>query len=500
MKLCPNCGAENQDNALKCVLCEFEFEEECVDNIVHTTAADVIKSDNIETLFESNKIGTSKDEENNVAKAISGKSDFVSSSASKGLPKAIIAIASVLIVGGGIAGGMFFMKKQNAKLDDPLNAAESSTQSTTLITPASVTTSTSNSVTTGNISTVNTTETVTTVTAEQATKPVIDQNAVKDAYIRRLTEFTKSDEFNAYDYPSKYALFDIDGDGVDELFIQYMAIVGSSEKLYSYKNNEYTEIAHCSESSFSIEPNNHLIQWYIGGGGTARYIAALSEQGITTEEIGLVYPASYTHNKVGISKEEYDELNRKYDAYNWVKPSYNAFSSILPDSVVYAKPRETYAFLGAVNITSDVLNVREGPSTNSKVIGSLSRGDLVSVYKLDGYPDWYKIVFSEKNLKGYASAQYIVEADTFKDNNNTYSEYTDESMLISKGKTKLNEGGVLNVRKSPSTDAEIITTIPKDHYVGIISVSGDWYYVKYYADTNSPIYYGYVSSQFIEIT
>ena len=28
MKICPNCGAENTDNALSCVLCEFEFDND----------------------------------------------------------------------------------------------------------------------------------------------------------------------------------------------------------------------------------------------------------------------------------------------------------------------------------------------------------------------------------------------------------------------------------------------------------------------------------------
>ena len=137
---------------------------------------------------------------------------------------------------------------------------------------------------------------------------------------------------------------------------------------------------------------------------------------------------------------------------------------------------------------------------DGRVLGGLPKGTIIRVYKLDGYNDWYKIEWDEKNLKGYASAQYIVDSATYKQNETNSYKYEDESTMIAKGRTILNEGGVLNVRKSPSTDAEIITTIPKGHYVGIFSSTGDWYYVKYFADKNSPIYYGYVSSQFIEIT
>ena len=88
----------------------------------------------------------------------------------------------------------------------------------------------------------------------------------------------------------------------------------------------------------------------------------------------------------------------------------------------------------------------------------------------------------------------MVDAEYIDFYNPNSSEYTDKSNLISTGKDDL------NMRESDSTNSKIITTIPKDHYVGIISEYGDWLYVKYYADTNSPIYYGYVNKQFIEIT
>lgn len=502
MKNCPNCGAENDNKALRCILCEFEFDvEEGSDMEASEDTVETAKADNNnETGFDVSKaIEASKNEQNTTAVPV--KSDFVSSPSSNGMYKAIAAIASVLVIGGGIAGGVFLMKNKKSPTDTPLNAGESSSAAVTTVTDAASTAAAATeSKTTAKAVTSAVTEAQTTKAAEPTTQPTaVDQNAVKDAYIRKLTEFVKSDEFNAYDYPSKYALYDIDNNGVEELIIQYQAIIGNSEILYYYKNGEYTEVAHCYESSFQFDPNSHLVQWYAHGGGLGRYIVTLSEQGISTEEIGVVYPESYSHNKSGISKAEYDALNNKYDAYNWVSPSFNLFTTLLPESVVYAKPRETYAFIGAVNITDGVLNVREGPSTDSKVLGGLSRGTIVRVYKLDGYSDWYKIEEDEKNIKGYVSAQYIIDSDTFKRNNNTYSEYTDESALIAKGRTKLNDGGVLNVRKSPSTDAEIVATVPKDHYVGIISVSGDWYYIKYYADTNSPIYYGYVSSQFIEV-
>ncbi|MBP5379771.1 MAG: SH3 domain-containing protein, partial [Ruminococcus sp.] len=405
-------------------------------------------------------------------------SDFVKAS-SKGNFRSLIALASVFVIGVGITGGFFMMKnKGSAKpsVDYGADASVNTPPAESVITEAPVV--------------INITEAAATEAEVQATQPAVDKQAVKEAYVKKLTEFAKSDDFNAYDHASKYALYDVDNDGIEELIIQYQVTVGNAEKLYYYKNGEYSEIASCMESSFTIAPNEHMVQCYMHGGGTARLVPEINPQGTTTEEITMVYPDKYTHNKKSITKEEYDTLNNKYNAINWVSPSFNAFSAVLPDSVVFAKPRETYAFLGAVNTESDVLNVREKPSMDGRVLGGLPKGTIIRVYKLDGYNDWYKIEWDEKNLKGYASAQYIVDSATYKQNETNSYKYEDESTMIAKGRTILNEGGVLNVRKSPSTDAEIITTIPKGHYVGIFSSTGDWYYVKYFADKNSPIYYG----------
>ncbi|WP_295092128.1 SH3 domain-containing protein [Ruminococcus sp.] len=415
-------------------------------------------------------------------------SDFVKSSASKSNLKALLTLASVFVIGVGVTGGFFMLKNKDigvpkASINHDANISEDTVPVDNNKTDVS--------------SAVKATEVAIEAPEVQAEKPVVDKQAVKDAYVKKLTEFTTTDDFNAYDHASKYALYDIDNDGVEELIIQYAVLIGNVEKLYYYKNGEYSEIASCAESSFEICPESHCVQSYGYGGYCVRRIMYISAQGNTKDELYIDHDQTCIRNNVGISQSEYNQVMSKYDAMNWVCPSFNTFSNVLPDSIVYAKPKETYAFLGAVNTSSDVLNVRESPSTESKILGGLPRGTIVRVYRLDGNNEWYKIECDEKNLKGYAYAQFIVDSDTFK---KIESEYADENTMIAKGRTVLNDGGVLNVREAPSTDSEIVTTIPKGHYVGIFSSTGDWYYIKYYADTNSPIYYGYVSSQFIEIT
>ena len=54
--------------------------------------------------------------------------------------------------------------------------------------------------------------------------------------------------------------------------------------------------------------------------------------------------------------------------------------------------------------------------------------------------------------------------------------------------------GKLNVRKSASTGSTVLTSLPKDSYITLISLSGNWYYVEY-ADGK----YGYCHKDYIKL-
>lgn len=78
-------------------------------------------------------------------------------------------------------------------------------------------------------------------------------------------------------------------------------------------------------------------------------------------------------------------------------------------------------------------------------------------------------------------------------------EYKDTSNLVAVGKaTPI--GSVLSIRPYESDDVEALIQIAKGSYVGILYFDRDWMYVKYYADYDSPIYYGYVRANKIEVT
>ncbi len=319
-----------------------------------------------------------------------------------------------------------------------------------------------------------------------------DKKKAEKAYMKTLTDFTKTEDFNAYDYASKFALYDVNGDGIDELIIQYMCTIGNAERMYYYKNGSYNEILYCAESSFEICPTDHLVQYYGYGGGEARFVSEIDSRGVTIDEL-IKYPNNtYERNNTGIYKSEYDEAMEYYDSFKWIKPSFNLFNTVLPDSIVKAKPRAYDPFMAVVSTKSTSLNVRELPSTDAKIIGDIPKDTYITAYKLEGYPDWYKVEYSEKDIVGYSSARYIIDYET-------YEKALDKSEFIALGKV-ITKNDPLNMRSSADTDSEIIYKIPKGHYVGIISYNGDWFYVKYFADVNSPVYYGYVSSDYIEIT
>lgn len=331
----------------------------------------------------------------------------------------IVIIVLVLVI--GVLSCMFFMMNKNKKSD---TSGEKSSVSE--ITEVQTESEIQNTTATTSVE-------LTTKKDEPTNKDqtAIDQNKIKEAYIRKLTEFAKSEDFNAFDHASKYALYDIDNDGIEELIIQYLSVVGNAENLYYYKNGEYEIIAQCGESSFSICPEEHCVQWYGYGGYELRSILTIEKQGNSIDELHTeLYPnTAYIHNNVGISKSEYEEIIAKYDAMNWINPTFYTFNTILSDDLLYAKPEttesaksdaptETYAFYGIVATESDSLNLRDKPSIDSNVITQLPKGTKASVYYVDGYSDWYKI-YTDNGYEGYVAAQYMKEYNESSNNNDT---------------------------------------------------------------------------------
>lgn len=109
-------------------------------------------------------------------------------------------------------------------------------------------------------------------------------------------------------------------------------------------------------------------------------------------------------------------------------------------------------------VTGSTVNLRKEPSTGSSILGKVVEGDnLVSEGPTeDG--EWYKVKFGD--IEGYIYKDYVTE---------------DINKILGEG--KVNSG--VNFRNEPSTESEIITTIPADSDITILGTESDWYKILY---------------------
>lgn len=123
----------------------------------------------------------------------------------------------------------------------------------------------------------------------------------------------------------------------------------------------------------------------------------------------------------------------------------------------------TNASTGIVNTA--VLNVRNSPSTSSKVISTLKKGTSVTI--LSTANGWHNIRLANGQT-AYVSASYI--------NNTTATTNTTPTQTTTK--TGIVNTAVLNVRSSPSTSSKVLTTLKRGTSVNIISTSNGWHTIK----------------------
>ncbi|MBQ8961853.1 MAG: hypothetical protein IJ071_11685 [Ruminococcus sp.] len=74
------------------------------------------------------------------------------------------------------------------------------------------------------------------------------------------------------------------------------------------------------------------------------------------------------------------------------------------------------------------------------------------------------------------------------------SEYDDRSRIVSTG-TVYSDSGAVDILDGTGEGARVLGQIPNGERVGLITDNGGSLFVKYYADTESPLYYGYINSQ-----
>ncbi|HII4469595.1 TPA: SH3 domain-containing protein [Clostridium perfringens] len=143
---------------------------------------------------------------------------------------------------------------------------------------------------------------------------------------------------------------------------------------------------------------------------------------------------------------------------------------------------------GVVNVSSS-LNVREGASTSSKVIGSLSGNTKVTIVGEEGA--FYKIEY--KGSHGYVAKEYI--KDVTESNNSNQGTQTPEKPSTPETTKKtgiVNVSSSLNVRSSASTSSKVIGSLSGNTKVTIVGEEGAFYKIEYKGS------HGYVAKEYVK--
>ncbi|MGG7155294.1 SH3 domain-containing protein [Clostridium perfringens] len=143
---------------------------------------------------------------------------------------------------------------------------------------------------------------------------------------------------------------------------------------------------------------------------------------------------------------------------------------------------------GVVNVSSS-LNVREGASTSSKVIGSLSGNTKVTIVGEEGA--FYKIEY--KGSHGYVAKEYV--KDVTESNNSNQGTQTPEKPSTPENTEKtgvVNVSSSLNVREGASTSSKVIGSLSGNTKVTIIGEEGAFYKIEYKGS------HGYVAKEYVK--
>ncbi|ELC8441218.1 C40 family peptidase [Clostridium perfringens] len=148
--------------------------------------------------------------------------------------------------------------------------------------------------------------------------------------------------------------------------------------------------------------------------------------------------------------------------------------------------------IGKVVNVSTSLRVRQSPSTNSAVIGSLSSGQTFQIKGKSG--DWYYI--NANGVTGYIHGDYVQVGGSSSGNAGGGSSENGSGMDTSlAGKTGkvVNVSTSLRVRQSPSTNSAVIGSLSSGQTFQIKGKSGDWYYINANGVT------GYIHGDYVQV-
>ena len=165
-------------------------------------------------------------------------------------------------------------------------------------------------------------------------------------------------------------------------------------------------------------------------------------------------------NVADAMKDSNGRLRSEYSSDDYVHISNDGYAVLVEALRDFASGK---AMTGEV-VDCSYLNVREKPSTSSKRLGKIRRGNTVVINEMFVDGIWHEIRYEGK--KAYVSVDYVdigLDDDDFE-----------------KGKV-IKVSSFVNARSGPGTDNDIVTTIKKGKSVYVVKKysTDNWYLVKY---------------------
>lgn len=155
---------------------------------------------------------------------------------------------------------------------------------------------------------------------------------------------------------------------------------------------------------------------------------------------------------------------------------------------------------------SDNVNIRQEPSTEAEILGSLSTGDQISV--VGETSQWFKV--NVNGTIGYISKQFLVSApvssqdtDSSGDNQSTDGNQSSVSnQVAAEYGSQINYGSAstyyatsdVNLRSEPGTDSSVLGSVDNGTPISVIGETDNWYIVSVNGST-AYVSKSYVSTQ-----
>jgi len=132
------------------------------------------------------------------------------------------------------------------------------------------------------------------------------------------------------------------------------------------------------------------------------------------------------------------------------------------------------------------LYVRKGPGTSYSPAGTVKHGASITLLKKGSL--WAMIKVNSNGLVGYINTSHISGLESSSSGTGNMPTGTYTAGVV----TTKYSGSNVNIRKSASTSGAIITSVPRNTKLMVLSTSGSWYRVK----TKSGVT-GYISKSYV---